>query len=385
MTVVGHCIAGIGQTNFSRDSGRSELTLAVEAIQNALEDARLTVRDVDGLVTFSFDHNDPMQVANALQLEELPFFAISPFAGGGCCIALHEAVRAVDAGLARTVVVYRALNGRSEQRLGAASAEMTTRADLAFTVPFGLVTPAQLSSLSVQRYMHEHGVSNEDFGKVTLAARHHAATNPAAQFYERPLTLAEHQASPWMVEPVLRKFDCCLETDGAVAIVVTSADRATSLEQPRVELVAGARGLARLSGGFQNFYRSDITTLPDSEVVARRLWAETRLCPEDIDVAILYDHFSPFVLMQLEAFGFCDHGRARNFIEEHGIVVGSKLPINPHGGLLGEAYLHGVNGLTEAIRQLRGTAANQADDVEHVLVTSGSALPTSAVVLRRTV
>jgi acetyl-CoA acetyltransferase len=209
---------------------------------------------------------------------------------------------------------------------------------------------------------------------VAVVDRKYAATNPAAYFHGRPITLADHAASRWIVEP-LRLLDCCQETDGGQAIVVTSVERARDLRRPPAVVAAAAQGAGRRQEQMTSFYRDDLTGLPEMAVVARQLWRTCGLTPADLDVAILYDHFTPFVLMQLEEFGFCARGEAADF------VAARRLPLNTHGGQLGEAYLHGMNGIAEAVRQLRGTAVNQVPGACRTLVTAGTGVPTSGLVL----
>jgi len=246
----------------------------------------------------------------------------------------------------------------------------------------GLVTPVAWVAMFARRYMHTYGATTADFGTVTVADRRHATTNPQAWFYQRPITLAEHQASRWIVEP-LRLLDCCQESDGAVAVVVTSLERARDLRQRPAVLRAAAQGSARDQESMTSYSReeTEMAGLPEMAVVGRQLWAQSGLRAADIDVAILYDHFTPFVLVQLEALGFCGPGEAPGFIADGGIEGDGRLPVNTHGGQLGEAYIHGMNGINEAVRQLRGTAVNQVAGVEHVLVTAGTGVPTSGLVL----
>jgi acetyl-CoA acetyltransferase len=231
-----------------------------------------------------------------------------------------------------------------------------------------------------QRYMHTYGVASEDFGRIAVADRKHAASNPKAWFYEQPITLADHQASRWIVEP-LHLLDCCQESDGAQAIVVTSAERAKDLPNKPVVIQAAAQGAAAEQHMMTTFYHDDIAQLAEMGVVARQLWEGSGLKPADITTAVLYDHFTPYVLMQLEEFGFCGRGEAKDFIRDGRIEMGGALPINPHGGQLGEAYIHGMNGIAEGVRQVRGTAVNQVPAVEHVLVTAGTGVPTSGLIL----
>ncbi|GCD44289.1 lipid-transfer protein [Streptomyces paromomycinus] len=370
-------IAGIGATEFSKDSGRSELKLAVEAVRAALDDAWLGPADVDGLVTFTMDTSPEITVAQAAGIGELSFFSRVHYGGGAACATVQQAALAVAAGIAEVVVCYRAFNERSGRRFGAGVQRREPSAEgaaLGWNLPAGLLTPASWVAMAAQRYLYAYGLTPEAFGQVAVVGRRHAARNPAAYFYGRPITLADHAASRWIVEP-LRLLDCCQETDGGQALVVTSLERARDLRRPPAVILAAAQGAGRAQEQMTSYYRDGLTGLPESAVVARQLWRTSGLRPADIDVGILYDHFTPFVLMQLEEFGFCAPGEAADF------VAADALPLNTHGGQLGEAYLHGMNGIAEAVRQLRGTSVNQVPGAAGVLVTAGTGVPTSGLVL----
>jgi acetyl-CoA acetyltransferase len=225
-------------------------------------------------------------------------------------------------------------------------------------------------SLNATRYMHASGATSEDFGRAVVQLRAYAATNPDAHFFERPITLDDHQASRWIAEPAIRLFDCCLETDGAAALVVTSAARATATATMPV-VIAAASGSALFEEEIgSNHYRPDLAVMDGSVVLARRLFDETGITREDVDVALIYDAFSPILLMQLEALGFCGPGEAKDFIAEGNLALDGALPCNTNGGLIGEGYIHGLNLVLEATRQLRGTAVNQVPDARAVLVTA---------------
>jgi acetyl-CoA acetyltransferase len=377
-------IVGIGQTEFSKASGRSELQLACEATRAALDDAGLRARDVDGLVTFTMDSSEEIEVARNLGIPLLTMFSRIPYGGGAACAVVMQAAMAVATGVADVVVCYRAFNERSGMRYGGPGMEAATLPPfLDMYGPYGLLTPASWVAMHARRYMHEYGVTNEDFGRISVVDRKHAATNPAAWFYQRPITLAEHQSSRWIVEPVLRLLDCCQESDGGVALVVTTPERARDLRQPPAAIVAAAQGTADDAELMTSYYRPDITGLPEMGVVAARLWSASGLTPADIQTAFLYDHFTPFVLVQLEELGFCGRGEAPGFVADGAIELGGRLPLNTHGGQLGEAYIHGMNGIAEAVRQVRGTAVNQVPGAEHVLVTAGPGVPTRGLVLSR--
>jgi acetyl-CoA acetyltransferase len=378
-------IAGIGATEFSKDSGRSELRLAAEAVQAALADAGLTPADVDGLVTFTMDSNAEVAVARELGIGELTFFSQISYGGGAACATVAHAAMAVATGAADVVVCYRALNERSGRRFGrvsaaAASTPTSGGIDNSWHYPMGLATPAAMVAMGARRYMHTSGATSEDFGRVAVADRKHAATNPHAWFYQRPITLAEHQASRWIAEP-LRLLDCCQESDGAVALVVTSVERARDLPHPAAVISAAAQGAGPDQFTMTSYYRPDLDTLPEMGVVARQLWQQSGVRPADIRTAVLYDHFTPYVLMQLEELGFCERGEARHFIADGALELDGRLPLNPHGGQLGEAYIHGMNGIAEAVRQVRGTAVNQVPGDGPVVVTAGTGVPTSGLIL----
>ncbi|WP_030376446.1 lipid-transfer protein [Streptomyces rimosus] len=370
-------VVGIGATEFSKDSGRSELKLAVEAVRAALDDAGLGPGDVDGMVTFTMDTSPEITVAQAAGIGELSFFSRVHYGGGAACATVQQAALAVAAGIAEVVVCYRAFNERSGRRFGAGVQRREPSAEgaaLGWNLPAGLLTPASWVAMAAQRYLYAYGLTPEAFGQVAVVGRRHAARNPAAYFYGKPITLADHAASRWIVEP-LRLLDCCQETDGGQALVVTTAERARDLPHPPAVIRAAAQGAGRAQEQMTSYYRDDLTGLPESAVVARQLWRTSGLRPADIDVGILYDHFTPFVLMQLEEFGFCAPGEAADFVAAGG------LPLNTHGGQLGEAYLHGMNGIAEAVRQLRGTSVNQVPGAARVLVTAGTGVPTSGLVL----
>ncbi|MEU1941608.1 MULTISPECIES: lipid-transfer protein [unclassified Streptomyces] len=370
-------VVGIGATEFSKDSGRSELKLAVEAVQAALDDAGLAPADVDGLVTFTMDTSPEITVAQACGIGDLTFFSRVHYGGGAACATVQQAALAVATGVAEVVVCYRAFNERSGRRFGSGVQHREPSAEgaaLGWSLPFGLLTPASWVAMAAQRYLYAYGLTPEVFGHVAVTDRRHAATNPAAYFHGKPITLADHAASRWIVEP-LRLLDCCQETDGGQALVVTSVERARDLRRPPAVITAAAQGAGRGQEQMTSFYRDDLTGLPEMGVVARQLWRGSGLTPADVDVAILYDHFTPFVLMQLEEFGFCGRGEAAGFVAE------DALPLNTHGGQLGEAYLHGMNGIAEAVRQIRGTSVNQVPGAARALVTAGTGVPTSGLLL----
>ena len=379
-------IAGIGATEFSKNSGRSELRLATEAVQAALADAGLTPADVDGLVSFTMDTNSEIAVARAVGIPELTYFSRIHYGGGAACSTVQQAAMAVATGVADVVVAYRAFNERSGLRFGqvnsaVANQENSSGTDNAFSYPHGLSTPAAFVAMVAQRYLHEFGATSEDFGRIAVVDRKHAATNPEAFFYGKPITLDDHQQSRYIAEP-LHLLDCCQESDGGVAIVVVSADRARDLPNPPAVISGAASGSGVDQFMMTSYYRDELAALPEMGLVGRQLWEQSGLRPDDMDAAILYDHFTPYTLLQLEELGFCGRGEAKDFVRDPGAMeVGGRLPLNTHGGQLGEAYIHGMNGIAEAVRQLRGTSVNQVPGAQRVVVTAGTGVPTSGLVL----
>jgi acetyl-CoA acetyltransferase len=370
-------IAGIGQTEFSKNSGRSELQLCCEAIKLALDDAGLSPNQVDGLTTFTIDNNEDVDIVRSMGIENLRFSSRSPHGGGGSIGTLAHAMAAVESGLADTVVCYRAMNERSEARFG--TAHMTPNSNstgsgsgfLEWSMPYGAMTPAAWTGVQAQRYMHRYGLTNADFAPISVQLRANAATNPLAWFYEKPITIEDHQTSRWIVEPIFRLLDCCQESDGGVAIVVTSAERARDLKQKPVGIVHATQSVPFETETVTNFYHEDLTVFDSGVRSARELFGRTGLKPTDMDVGMLYDHFTIAVFWHLESMGFCKPGEAADFVRDGHCALDGTIPLSPNGGLIGEAYIHGMNLVTEAVRQLRGTATNQVAGAEHALVSAG--------------
>ena len=378
-------IVGLGATEFSKNSGRTEIRLAMEATLAALADAGIDPSEVDGFSSYSIDKVPEYEIAHLLGANNVKFFSQVPHGGGAACAPILHAAMAVATGIAKTVVVYRAMNERSWYRFGNGnygfgSSPIVENVNYGWYMPYGFHTPAAWVGMFAQRYMHTYGATSEDFGRVAVAARDFAATNPAAFFHGKPITLQEHQASRWICEP-LHLLDCCQESDGAVAMVITSSERARDLLQKPVVIKGAAQGLSDGQQIMTSYFRKDITGLPEMGLVAQQLWQQSGLSAQDIQTAVIYDHFTPFVLPQLEEFGFCKRGEAKDFVRAGEHARGGKLPINTHGGQLGEAYIHGMNGVAEAVRQVRGSAANQVDNVHNVLVTAGTGVPTSGLIL----
>jgi acetyl-CoA acetyltransferase len=334
------------------------------------------------------DNNDPSHVAHYLGLDALTFFTMTPGGGGGACGTVALASQAVSSGVADVVVCYRAMNERSGVRFGQPFAfsgggggtPTSGQIYQSFAAPYGMVAPATALAQTARRYMHQYGATSEDFGLISVSDRQYAATNPKAFYYGRPITMEDHQNSRMIADP-LHLLDLCQESDGSVAIVVTSLERAKGLAQPPVSILGAAQGLGANYLGMAQQNRENMAFAADTAVVAKQLWEQSGLRPADMDLANIYDHFTPSVLMVLEGLGFCGPGEAPGFICAEGIHIDGRLPLNTNGGQLGEAYIHGYNGITEVVRQLRGTAVNQVRNARSGVVTSGGNVPTSGLVL----
>lgn len=366
-------IAGVGETDYSRDSGRSELTLALQAIQAALDDAGISADEVDGLTRWTVDTSAEAEVAANLGLSSLSWFGEISQAGNVGAALVASAAAAIHAGLANVVVVYRGVNGRSGRRYG--RGEVTGRAGqggAAFSEPFGVLTPQHGLAMHTRRRMHETGTTERQIGMVAVTERGHANRNPRATFYDRPLTIEDYMESRYVVEP-FRLFACCLETDGGGALVLTSTERAKASGRPVAMIRAAA--MCGYAGDRSYIDTSAITLAP-------RLWKQAGLAPSDIDVVQIYDHFAPFVIFALEDYGFVERGEGGPFVESGGAMWdGGALPVNTSGGHLSEAYLQGMNQLIESVRQARGESTAQVENAQFSFVDTG--VGTGAVILER--
>jgi acetyl-CoA acetyltransferase len=381
-------ITGIGATEFSPDSGRSELSLATQACLAALADAGLAAGDVDGIVRCDMDNVRANDLVHTLGIRDLTYIGENGPGGAAPCAMVGQAVAAILSGQATTVLVYRSLNGRSGRRFGQAPVE-GARIGGAGTydelfAPYGLLTPGQAFALIAQRHMIEFGTTSDQLGAIALACRARANANPAAQMHDRALTMEQYLDARMIAEP-LRLFDFCLETDGACAVVVTTAERAADLAQPPVLIRAVAQGsLPDPQPGIQFpvLMRESLTTLP-ARAVAETLYRRAGLGPADVDVAQLYDCFTITVLLQLEDWGFCKKGEGGPFVAAGEVELGGAIPINTGGGHLSEGYIHGMNHVVEGVRQIRGTSSSQVEGAEVCLVTCTPLPPGSALLLRR--
>ncbi len=380
-------IAGIGATEFSKNSGRSELQMASEAIMDAVEDAGLKMEQIDGLVKFAMDFTDETHLVSALGIKDLAYYAECGWGGGACCATVVHAAAAVATGMAKYVVCYRGMNEHSGRRYGRVPGVETVMAapndHYGYIMPYGLAVPPSWVAMFGTRYMHEYNVTAEQLGWVSVVLREHACRNPKAIFYDVPITLDDYMASKMIVEP-LRLFDCCVDTDGACAVIVTTAERAKDLKQTPAIIMGTTQGIAEQGEMMTSFYRPKISLLPEAWYAAQELWHVSGATPKDVDVVQFYDAFSPLIPMQMEEYGFVGEGEGALFCEGGDrIRIGGELPCNTSGGHLSEAYLHGMNLINEAVRQVRGTSTSQVKGAEISLVTGGLGVPTSAILLRR--
>lgn len=373
-------ITGVGFTAFSKDSGMSVAKLALTACRAAVADAGLTRDDVDGLVTFHDNDSSPVRdVATALGLPALRWWSDTLCGGNWACAAVAQAAMAVATGMANHVLVYRAMNGRSGHRLGRFGGARTDGA-YQFLAPYGFGTPAQIFGMFARRHMHEFGTTKEDLGHVAVTLRSHAALNSRAVRRE-PLTMIEYLGARVIADP-FSLYDCCQETDGAVALVVSASSDARDLRHPPVYVHAAVHGAAHAPrlpfDRWSDFSVGCFGRLGDE------LFAKAAVSRADVDVALLYDAFTFEVLHQLEELGFCGRGEGGPFIRDGHIALGGRLPVNPHGGLLSEGYIHGLNHSLEAVEQLRGVCGpRQVAGASVALVSAYGFVSGGLLLLRR--
>ncbi|MGW6291729.1 lipid-transfer protein [Streptomyces sp. NPDC055058] len=372
-------IVGIGQTAFARHLPENERTLACRAVLAALDDAGIDPGEVDALASYTMEETDEVELAKTVGLGDLTHFSRVGYGGGGSCATVGHLAAAIATGQATVGVAWRSRKrGSGPRPWRNTTRQLPTPAQ--WTRPQGLLRPVDEIALLARRYLHDHGATRDHLFNVALACRNRANQNPAAVMYDRPLTREMYMTSRWISEP-LCLFDNCLETDGALACVVVSRERARDCRRPPVYVHAAAQGLPAQHHGMVNYWTDDPLTGP-AWTAARHLFRHADLTPADIDVAQIYDAFTPLVLLSLEGYGFCGRGEGGAFTEGGALETGGRLPLNTGGGGLGEAYVHGFNLITEGVKQLRGTSTAQVPGARTCLVTAGEGVPTSALLLR---
>src|SRR5215831_18359186 len=373
-------VVGIGHLPFAKDIGRPIGDTAVEAIQLALDDAGLAAEDVDGMSMFEMEHTHEVAIARRLGVRNLRWWDKISYGGGASCATIMHACAAIATGLALVVVWHRARNRGSKTARPWSQEKGRMLDDKALHVPWGLIRPVDVIGMWAHRHMHEYGTRREHFGNVAIAARKHAQRNPYAMMRGRPLDMETYLAGRVVGWP-LHLYDCCLETDGALACVVTSIERARDLRQKPVLVHAGAQ-----ASGPNPVHLANYNNTPAMETTsvfcADLLWKRSALTRADIDCAQIYDAFTPLVITGLEDYGFCKRGEGGPFTEGGRIELGGALPVLTSGGGLSEAYVHGFNLILEGVRQIRGTSTNQVPGCRATLVTGASGVTTSALVLR---
>lgn len=374
-------IVGIGETRFGKGLPESELQLACEAVGRALEDAGLSPRDVDAVGSYTMEATTDFELARQMGFGNLHFFSQTGHGGGAAPGTIGHVALAIAAGVAQVGVVWRA-----RKRSGAASRVWGQTAPVLtdhwkWSRPSGLLRPVDEVAMLTQRYFHDFGDARDALALIAVSQRAYAHANPNAQMRGRPLDRDDYFAVRMVAEP-LCLFDNCLETDGAVAIVLTKAERARDLRQPPVLIRAFSQGLATGHQPMADFHRRDAFD-GCSAVAARNLWRQAGIGPKDVDVAQIYDAFSPLILFSLEAYGFCGRGEAADSVRSGALAADGGLPVNTAGGGLSEGYVHGMNLVAEGVRQMRGSATSQVAGAETCLVTGCDSTPNGALLLRR--
>lgn len=377
-------IVGIGETTYYKhgQSPDAEFKLALKAILAACADAGIDPREVDGFCSYSNDRNDPSRLAAALGTRQLRTALMQwGGGGGGCCAAVANAAAAIHSGMADCVIAFRSLAQGQFGRFGAAGATATVSGDMALQAPYGVMSPAQKYVMKASRFMHEHGVRQEALRAIAMASYHHAQNNPHAVMHGRPLTEAAYDASRWIVEP-FHLYDCCMENDGAAAVLLVSAERAASLPGNRAAWILGAASGSDHRAGASVHNASNYPSASFA-TVAPDLYRMAGVSPSDVGVVQSYENFTGGVLMALIEHGLFTAAQANEFLQLENLIAPSgRMPLNTSGGNLADCYMHGFELIVEAVRQIRGTSPNQAARHDVALVTGGPMVtPVSSLLL----
>lgn len=376
-------IVGIGETAYYK-RGKSplpEFRLALDAILAAVEDAGISARDIDGFTAFADERSTPARLAAALGIPELKLSSLVwEGGGGGGAAALGNAAAAVATGIADCVVVYRSIASGTFRR-GGGIAGNTISGDRAMWYPYGLISPAQMFAMRINRFMHDHRIEAKTLRAIAMASNHHAQLNPRAVMYGKPLTEKAYDESRWIVEPYHHLFDCCMENDGAAAVIVVSAARAKTLKQKPAYVLAAAQGSDYRGAARSHNVPSYLSA--NFGKMAPRLYETAKIKPSDVDTVQVYENFTGGVLLAMIDHGLLKPEEANEVLTlENLIAPNGKLPLNTSGGNLAECYMHGLEHQIEAVRQLRGQSTAQVKDAKVALVVSGPMVtPTSSLIV----
>lgn len=376
-------VVGIGETDYYRhgQSPDPEFKLALKAILNACRDAGLDPRDIDGFASYADERSEASRLAAALGIRQLRSTTMQwGGGGGGCCAAVANGAAAIAAGLAECVVVFRSLAQGEYGRFGQTTGIGTISGEKAYLMPYGVLAPPQRFAMQVRRFMHEYGVRQDTQRAIAMASYHHAQSNPRAVMYGKPLDAEKYDASRWIVEP-FHLYDCCMENDGAAALVLVAAERAKHCTQKPVYLLGAASGAAYRAAAHPHNAPHYATANFGS--VARDLYRMAGIAASDVGVVQSYENFTGGVIMALAEHGFFRPEDTNDFVTFDNLVAPhGKLPLNTSGGNLAEAYMHGFELVLEAVRQVRGSSTSQAERNDVALVIGGPMVtPTSDLLL----
>jgi acetyl-CoA acetyltransferase len=366
-------VVGIHALPFSKNIGMTERHAGGLAILGALADAGLAVADVDGMFRFVWENTTEMEMARILGVGNLRAFGEVDYGGGAGAPTVAHAALAIENDIADVVVVWRARNRSSGGRPWVSQLHAVGQDQ--FERPYHIVRPVDGMALHTRFWIEKYGWTPEVLGRVAVTQREHARRNPAA-LMQKPMTMDDYLGSRLIADP-LRLFDCCLETDAAMAMVLTSAERAADLDAAPAYVTGFGMGCGPQMTAMTFFYGPELGVTP-ARYVAPELWRNTGLTPKDIDVVQFYDAFTPQIPLGFEEYGFCGEGEGPAYM-----AAGAHPLYNTSGGGLSEAYVHGFNLLVEGVRQVRGTSTTQAPKVQHSLVTSGNVVPTGAIVFSK--
>jgi acetyl-CoA acetyltransferase len=365
-------VIGIGETPYYRHgaSPDAEFKLALKAILAACDDAGLDPRDIDGFASYADDRSDASRLAAAIGTRRLRTATMQwGGGGGGCCAAVANAAASIVGGLAECVVVFRSLAQGQFGRFGQTTGVETIAGEKAYLMPYGVLAPPQRFAMRVMRYMHEHGVRQDALRAIALASYHHAQANPRAVMYGKPLDPAKYDESRWIAEP-FHLYDCCMENDGAAALVLVSEDRAGEFRHKPVYLLGAAVGSGHRAGAIP--HNAPLYAGANFETVASDLFRMAGLGPSDVGVVQCYENFTGGVVMALAEHGFFRPEEANDFLTLENLVApAGRFPLNTSGGNLAECYMHGFELVLEAVRQVRGTSTSQARCNDVALVIGG--------------